>query len=169
MKEKFIKGFNKLYSIDTDGNVYSWFRGSFPRKEKKKLCWTWDTRGFAMVALHKNGDGGKISVHRLVYETFVGKVEDGMEVYHVNGDKKDNRLENLKKVKKRGVKSQSRPIYLMEEDYPYREFVFADGTEAARFFKYKEKTVVNTYIYTANMRNRDTVVIRKTRYYYARG
>jgi hypothetical protein len=29
-------------------------------------------------------------------------------------------------------------IYLMEEDYPYREFVFRDGTEAARFFKYKE-------------------------------
>lgn len=37
-------------------------------------------------------------VHRVVIETFVGDIEDGMTVDHVNGIKYDNRLENLEIV-----------------------------------------------------------------------
>ena len=34
-------------------------------------------------------------VHRLVLETYVGPCPSGMECRHLNGNKKDNRLENL--------------------------------------------------------------------------
>jgi hypothetical protein len=34
-------------------------------------------------------------VHRLIWEAFNGTIPDGYVVDHINGDKKDNRLENL--------------------------------------------------------------------------
>lgn len=39
-----------------------------------------------------------VYVHRLVYETFVGEIPDGYEIDHINRNKTDNRLENLRLV-----------------------------------------------------------------------
>lgn len=36
------------------------------------------------------------SIHRLVYETFIGEIPQGMVIDHINGIKDDNRLENLR-------------------------------------------------------------------------
>lgn len=38
------------------------------------------------------------NVHRLVAETFLGKIPTNMQVNHINGNKFDNRLENLEIV-----------------------------------------------------------------------
>ena len=35
-------------------------------------------------------------VHKLVMRTFVGETPEGMEILHINGNPKDNRLENLR-------------------------------------------------------------------------
>lgn len=43
-------------------------------------------------------DGKPRSLHRVVYETFVGPVPDGYVVDHINEDKGDFRLENLRVV-----------------------------------------------------------------------
>lgn len=37
-------------------------------------------------------------VHRVVYETFYGKIPDGLQINHINGVKSDNRLRNLEVV-----------------------------------------------------------------------
>lgn len=37
-------------------------------------------------------------VHRVVYETFVGEVSQGYEIDHINTNRDDNRLENLRCV-----------------------------------------------------------------------
>lgn len=37
-------------------------------------------------------------VHRVMWETFVGPIPEGMQIDHINGDKTDNRLENLELV-----------------------------------------------------------------------
>jgi hypothetical protein len=37
-------------------------------------------------------------VHRLVYESFRGPIPDGLEINHIDGNKKNNSLENLEAV-----------------------------------------------------------------------
>jgi hypothetical protein len=36
--------------------------------------------------------------HRAVYESYFGKIPDGIIIHHINGNKKDNRIENLQAV-----------------------------------------------------------------------
>ena len=44
---------------------------------------------------HHHGKNTRRRVHRLVLEAFVGDAPDGCECRHLNGNPKDNRLENL--------------------------------------------------------------------------
>lgn len=169
-EEKYINGFENLYSIDTNGNVFSLYSHGRRRDKKHRLSWTWDTRGFPNVSLHKGGHGRKLAVHRLVYETFIRPIPKKKEVYHINGIKSDNRVENLavRTIKERDTLGASKSIFLMEADYPYREFSFLNSTQASRFFGYKEKTTINTYIFYAMIHNRDVIVIKKKKYYFSR-
>lgn len=50
------------------------------------------TNGYLTVAL----DGDKFYVHRLVAQEFIGPAPEGYDVCHENGDRKDNRAENLR-------------------------------------------------------------------------
>lgn len=50
---------------------------------------------------HKTINGMKKTVHRHVMEEHLGRqLEQDEHVYHINGDSKDNRVENLVVVKK---------------------------------------------------------------------
>jgi hypothetical protein len=54
-----------------------------------------DTHGYLRVALHSGKRTKGFTVHRLVLTTFVGPRPAGGQCRHLNGDKTDNRLENL--------------------------------------------------------------------------
>lgn len=41
---------------------------------------------------------GKLYVHRLVWEILKGPISQGMQIDHINGDRDDNRIENLRLV-----------------------------------------------------------------------
>lgn len=83
-----IRGFHH-YEISDMGVVFS-------HKTDKILVGGYDTNGYRIVCLWENGRQITKSVHRLVLENFVGTPPKGYEARHLNGDRLDNRLSNLK-------------------------------------------------------------------------
>ena len=86
-----------FYEVSDEGEVRSIDRiierrGKPARLAGKVLKPLKHSQGYAMVALNA---GSRQLVHSLVMETFVGPRPKGMDINHKNGDKKDNRLENL--------------------------------------------------------------------------
>ena len=77
------------YEIGTDGSVRNEKTGRVRKPHIKK-----DT-GYAQIDLWKNGKSRTFHVQRLVLEAFVGPKPPGKECSHINGNRKDNRLENL--------------------------------------------------------------------------
>jgi hypothetical protein len=54
-----------------------------------------DSRGYRRVHLSDGGKFRKVRVHRLVCEAFHGSPPDGHEVCHRDGDRLNNRADNL--------------------------------------------------------------------------
>ena len=53
---------------------------------------------YTNVCLTKNKISKSTTLHRVVYETFVSRVEKGIVINHINGLKNDNRLSNLEAI-----------------------------------------------------------------------
>jgi hypothetical protein len=51
--------------------------------------------GYFQIKLFENGRYETKRTHRLVYETFKEKLEEGYDAHHINEDKEDNYVENL--------------------------------------------------------------------------
>ncbi len=95
-----IEGFEGRYDVSSDGNVRSWLklgRGMYFLEEPRLVKKTINPRSrYRQVnLLDEDGKSRSFTVHRLVLETFVGEPEEGFEAAHLDGDKSNNRLENL--------------------------------------------------------------------------
>ena len=53
---------------------------------------------YMFISLGRKGNGVHLPVHKIVYESFNGKIKDGLDIDHINGDSKDNRLCNLQAI-----------------------------------------------------------------------
>lgn len=86
---KDIPGYEGLYAVTTDGQVWSYRRQRF-------LSPGWQGSGYLFVILSKDGTQKHHKVHRLVLSTF-NPVEDmdKLDVNHLNEIKTDNYLDNL--------------------------------------------------------------------------
>ena len=92
---KTIPGFPD-YAITKDGRVWSNpHRDSLSHRRRGKWLKSGNRKGYLAVVLFINSRQHNCAVHRLVLETYVGQCPDGMECRHLNGNRKDNRLENL--------------------------------------------------------------------------
>lgn len=97
--------FENLYEISNFGNVKSKdriieanSRWGVMRKmlfKGKPLKQFVGKNGYAKVSLCKNAKAISKDVHRLVYESFNGKIPDNLQVNHIDENKLNNRLENL--------------------------------------------------------------------------
>lgn len=89
--EKEIKDFPG-YSVTDDGRVFS-FDGK--RKGRAQLVGCKQPGRYHDVLLRRDGNTVKRGVHRLVALAFLDAVDGHPHVNHKNGDKHDNRVENL--------------------------------------------------------------------------
>ena len=85
---KDIKGYEGLYAIDEDGNVWGY-------KRKHFLSQTPDKDGYLKVSLSKNNKAKKYFVHRLVAETFIPNPNNLPIVNHKDEIKSHNYKDNL--------------------------------------------------------------------------
>ena len=72
--------------------------GTVVNEKSRKILRPTMRNGYFRVGLQKNSQANKLSVHRLVYETFVGEIPPGYEVDHINGVRDDNSYKNLRLV-----------------------------------------------------------------------
>lgn len=91
--EKWIEGYEGLYSVTTDGDVFNW---NYNRTGIKHSVATEPThKGYLRVALRKNGKRKRHRLHRLVALAFIPNTEGKHEVNHINGIKEKNTVNNL--------------------------------------------------------------------------
>lgn len=90
---KEIEGTNGKYFVSDQGNIKKLGGKQFKRNgENLKLCEI--NSGYLIAKMYVNHKHIQRTVYRLVAEAFLGK-RDGLDVNHKNGNKQDNRLENL--------------------------------------------------------------------------
>jgi len=77
------------YSITKDGKVFSHKYNKFLAERNNKK------RGYNSVLLYHNNIKKNVLVHRLVAMTFLDNPLNKRCVNHINGNKTDNRIENL--------------------------------------------------------------------------
>lgn len=98
---KDIKGYEGLYSISTNGRVKRLARDRIiatgvnkPLKEKEIKTFE-GKLGYIHVNLWKNGKMKQHRIHRLIMLAHTKKPKDKNVINHIDGDKTNNKLQNL--------------------------------------------------------------------------
>jgi len=83
-----IEGYEGLYKINRNGDIWSCRNGRFL---KPALA-----RGYKMIGLHKDGKQKSYLIHRLIMLHFVPNPDNLRCIDHINRNRQDNRIENLR-------------------------------------------------------------------------
>lgn len=84
-----ITGYESLYEVSNLGNVRS-------LSSNKVLKQSYDKGGYLRVNLYKNQVCKTFKVHRIVAFAFIAEELNKNHVDHINGNRSDNRMENLR-------------------------------------------------------------------------
>lgn len=160
---KDIKGYEG-YQVSNEGRIRTHNKTTYTEKHgvrhwQNRILSQKTAKDKAMrVELWKDGKHNTVLVHRIVALTFLGEPpEPNMTVNHIDGNRKNNHVENLEWLSladnirhgfKTGLYSNTfRPITLIDEND--NEFKFVSLSEGNRFLGRK-----NSYLTTAIRRNR---------------
>ena len=87
-----IPGYEGYYQVSTKGNVRS-------VRNRRILKQSVNNGGYPMVSISVDGKHEMKTVHRLMAITFLDNPEKLRDVNHIDGNKKNNTIENLEWVK----------------------------------------------------------------------
>ncbi len=99
-----VVGYEGLYKVSNQGRVRSLDRVVEVRTKKRVshrmshgriLKASPNQDGYPTVDLHRDGRSRTVPVHRLVLEAFIGPRPEGHECRHLDGNPKNNRVENV--------------------------------------------------------------------------
>lgn len=95
---KDIPGYDGLYQVSNLGNVKSFYYN-----KELTLKNSLGTSGYMYVNLFKDSNSKSLNIHQLVAMSFLGHAPCGQKlvVDHINNNKTDNRVENLRIVTQR--------------------------------------------------------------------
>ena len=88
---KDINGYEGLYAVDDSGNVWSYRKNDW-------LSQGLQSKGYYQVVLCKNEERKTYIVHRLVAQAFLDDYSEDLQVDHIDGNRLNNKLENLRMV-----------------------------------------------------------------------
>ena len=94
---KDIPDYEGFYQVSNLGRVKKINRykySSCPFKFKKLRI----KNGYFEIQLNKKMEAKFFTIHRLVMLTFIGKCPEGLQVNHIDGNKQNNRLDNLEYI-----------------------------------------------------------------------
>jgi len=93
-----VPDYETLYSVSSDGQVRRELTRTSGKQGTLKTVGP-DSAGFQCVCLSRPNDRGRqIAVHRLVWKAFRGPIPINKIIVHIDGNRLDNSLANLKEV-----------------------------------------------------------------------
>lgn len=85
---KILPGYDGRYAVSDGGRVWS--------RHSNRVLVGGTASGYRVVCLRLHGENRTELVHRLVLLTFLGPAPEGREACHGDGDRLNNRLDNLR-------------------------------------------------------------------------
>lgn len=111
---KDIPGFENMYAVSKDGDVYSYKSMKFLNPSKTK-------DGYLKVALRSGGKAYYYRVHKLVAMTYLDNPENLIEVNHKDFNRQNNSLDNLEWVSHNDNMLYSKIQGRFKSEKPYRK------------------------------------------------
>ena len=150
MKIKSVIGYEGLYEVTSDGDIFSVDRYTKDGKhlKRKKIKGGKFSNGYEFVCLRKDGVNHNCLKHRIIAESFIPNPNNLPIVNHIDGDKQNNNVNNLEWCTQGYNLKHAIQIGLVESQCKIRrkvkvkkddlEIVFNTMKDCAEFFGFKK-------------------------------
>lgn len=126
MEEKWLEGYEGLYKVNTLGEVKRYYVNGKIRRVGSQ-----SGGGHIYVNLSKDGVKSSKLVHRLIAATFIPNPEGYLVVDHIDEDKTNNKIENLRWC----TQQQNTAYYNTKDGRDYHARLRREGLEKVRKLK----------------------------------